>query len=62
MADFDVETYYAEQDERMNLPDEDTDEYIKRLSSLRERCVRTALKGECPDKAHIVNCLTETRP
>lgn len=45
MADFDVEAYYAEQDERMNLPDEDADEYIKRVSLLRQRCVQTALKG-----------------
>ena len=38
MADFDVEAYYAEQDERMNLPDDDT-EFIKQVSSLRQRCV-----------------------
>ena len=39
MADFDVEAYYAEQDEHMNLPDEDTGEFIKRVSSFRQRCV-----------------------
>ena len=45
MADFDWEAYYAEQDERMNLPDEDTDEFIKRMSLLRQRCVHMALKA-----------------
>jgi hypothetical protein len=44
MASFDVEAYYAEQDEHMNLPDEDTDKFIKRVSSLRQRCVHAALK------------------
>jgi hypothetical protein len=39
MANFDVEAYYAEQDERMNLPDEGTGEFIKRVSSFRQRCV-----------------------
>lgn len=41
MAEFDVEAYYREQDERMNLPDEDANEYLKRVSSLRQRCVCT---------------------
>ncbi|KAF8808330.1 hypothetical protein BYT27DRAFT_7137453 [Phlegmacium glaucopus] len=36
MANFDVEAYYAEQDERMNLPDGDADKYIKQISSLRQ--------------------------
>ena len=62
MADFDVEAYYAEQAERMNLPDEDADEYIKRVSSLRQRCVHTALNGEYHAKADIVKISTETRP
>lgn len=44
MAKFDVETYYAEQDERMNLPDEVADKYIKRVSSLLQRYVHTAPK------------------
>ncbi|KAF8154295.1 hypothetical protein B0H34DRAFT_721306 [Crassisporium funariophilum] len=35
MASFDLDAYYAEQDERMNLPDEDADEYVKRVSSYR---------------------------
>lgn len=54
MANFDVEAYYAEQDEHMNLPDEDTDEFIKRVSSLRQRCVHHStfgIQSECPDKA-----------
>ena len=46
MANFDVEAYYAEQDEHMNMPDEDTDEFIKRVSSLRQRCVYAAFKLE----------------
>ena len=57
MANFDVEAYYAEQDERMNLPDEDTDEFIKRVSSLRQRCVHTGIETECLDKAYIAKCL-----
>ena len=59
MANFDVEVYYAEQDERMNLPDEDTDEFIKRVSSLRQRCVHMGIKTECPDKAYIAKCLAQ---
>jgi len=62
MDKLDVEVYYTEQDERMNLPDEDADKYIKRVSSLQQRCVHTVLKGEYPDKADIAKCLTETRP
>ena len=44
MANFDVEAYYAEQDELMNMPDEETDEFIKRVSSLRQRCVHMTLE------------------
>jgi hypothetical protein len=58
MADFDVEAYYTEQDERMNLPDEDTDEFIKRVSSLRQRCVHMGVEAECPDKTYLAKCLT----
>ncbi|KJA24901.1 hypothetical protein HYPSUDRAFT_183221 [Hypholoma sublateritium FD-334 SS-4] len=35
MASFDIKTYYAEQDERMNVPDETVEDILKRVSSLR---------------------------
>ncbi|KAF9472631.1 hypothetical protein BDN70DRAFT_915818 [Pholiota conissans] len=34
MTDFDVDVYYAEQDEWMNTPNETVDEFLKRVSSL----------------------------
>lgn len=42
--DIDVETFYREQDEHMNLSDDDLDEYLTRLSSNRRRCVQLELK------------------
>ncbi|KAF8970645.1 hypothetical protein BDZ97DRAFT_1790287 [Flammula alnicola] len=35
MSSFDLNAYYAEQEERMNIPDETIDEFMKRASSFR---------------------------
>ena len=40
MAPFDIKEYYAEQDERMNVPDETVEEVLKRVASLRRGYVR----------------------
>jgi hypothetical protein len=36
--DIDIDAFYSEQDKRMNLPDEDFDEYLERIGA-RARCV-----------------------
>lgn len=35
MSDFDINAYYAERDELMNMPDETVEDFLKRVSSLR---------------------------
>lgn len=37
--DFDINAYYAEQEDRMNLPDESMEDYAERVSKFKSRCV-----------------------
>lgn len=39
MAKFNLDEYYAEQEERINLPDETVEEYLKRIASFNRRFV-----------------------
>jgi hypothetical protein len=41
MSDFDVNAFFSEQDHRMNLSDDDFDEYLIRMATSRKRFVHT---------------------